>query len=105
MSANIAADPVVPAPGSEEEFITEHYWGYARQRDNSTVEYRVSHPQWPVWQATDAEFDCDVGEFYGAQFADALKGEPTSTFVAEGSAIEVYRGEHVKKEESIGEGR
>ena len=25
--------------GSEEEFITEHYWGYVRQRDGGTVEY------------------------------------------------------------------
>ena len=25
------------ASGSEEEFITEHYWGYTRQRDGGTV--------------------------------------------------------------------
>jgi uncharacterized protein YqjF (DUF2071 family) len=32
--------------GSEEEFITEHYWGYARRRGGRTVEYRVEHPRW-----------------------------------------------------------
>lgn len=37
-----------PANGSQQEFITEHYWGYARQRDGSTVEYRVEHPRWQV---------------------------------------------------------
>ena len=29
----------VPGPEAEETFITEHYWGYARQADGSTVEY------------------------------------------------------------------
>jgi hypothetical protein len=33
--------PTVPPDDSEESFITEHYWGYARQRDGATVEYRV----------------------------------------------------------------
>ena len=28
--------------GSEEEFITEHYWGYCRQRDGGTVEFGSS---------------------------------------------------------------
>jgi hypothetical protein len=40
-----------PTEGSESEFITEHYWGYTRQRDGSTVEYRVEHPRWRVWPA------------------------------------------------------
>ena len=46
--ATMGADYVAP-PGSEEEFITEHYWGYCRQRDGGTVEYRVAHPSWLVW--------------------------------------------------------
>jgi uncharacterized protein YqjF (DUF2071 family) len=37
------------APDSEAEFITEHYWGYTRQRDGGTVEYHVSHPRWRTW--------------------------------------------------------
>src|SRR5204863_2945524 len=35
--------PARPSVGSEAEFITEHYWGYSRQRDGSTMEYRVEH--------------------------------------------------------------
>lgn len=31
--------------GSEAEFVTEHYWGYNKQRDGSTLEYRVDHPR------------------------------------------------------------
>ena len=78
------------ADGSEEEFITEHYWGYTRQRDGGTVEYRVAHPRWNVWTATDARLDGDVVSVYGSAFARALAGPPRSAFVADGSAVNVY---------------
>jgi len=32
--------------GSEEEFITEHYWGYTKIGVNKTSEYGVEHPRW-----------------------------------------------------------
>ena len=82
----------LPAPGSEEEFITEHYWGYAAQRDGSAVEYRVEHPQWQVWAASDASLSAGVGGFYGEQWAPFLSAEPSSAFVADGSPIVVRRG-------------
>ncbi|MDX2040467.1 MAG: DUF2071 domain-containing protein [Acidobacteriota bacterium] len=80
------------AAGSEEEFITEHYWGYAVQRDGGTVEYQVEHPSWNVWQVSEARFDCDVELVYGEQFAEALRGKPSSAFVADGSPIIVRKG-------------
>jgi uncharacterized protein YqjF (DUF2071 family) len=46
--------------GSVVEFITEHYWGYARRRDGRTTEYRVEHPGWRVCEATASELKCDV---------------------------------------------
>jgi hypothetical protein len=78
--------------GSEAEFITEHYWGYNKQRDGSTLEYRVEHPRWHVAEAAEAALDCDVAGLYGGQFAASLHGEPSSAFLAEGSAVTVYRG-------------
>ncbi len=81
-----------PAPGSEAEFITEHYWGYASQRDGSTIEYRVEHPQWRVWAASEASLSRGAGAFYGEQWAPFLNTEPTSAFVAEGSPVTVRRG-------------
>lgn len=74
---------------SEEEFITEHYWGYTRQRDGGTVEYRVSHPRWNVWTATDARLDGDLALVYGDAFARVLHGRPRSAFVADGSPVVV----------------
>ena len=39
-----AAHP--PIENSEEEFITEHFWGYTAQRNGGCAEYRVEHPRW-----------------------------------------------------------
>jgi len=75
---------------SEEEFITEHYWGYTRQRDGGTVEYRVAHPRWNVWTATDARLDGDLALVYGDEFARVLAGPPRSAFVADGSPVVVF---------------
>ena len=87
-----AGEPTLPADDSEETFITEHYWGYARQRDGGTVEYRVEHPRWSVWRATAATLDCDVASFYGPAFEPFVCGQPSSAFIADGSPIVVRRG-------------
>lgn len=78
--------------GSEAEFITEHYWGYNAQRDGSTLEYRVEHPRWRVYDVADAKLDCDVVGLYGEQFRESLSRKPSSAFLAEGSAVTVYQG-------------
>lgn len=76
-------------PGSEEEFIIEHFWGYTRQRDGSTVEYEVRHPPWRVWRLRSADLDDDSNVF-DAPFAGALRRAPHSAFLADGSAVSVY---------------
>lgn len=81
----------VAAPGSEEEFITEHYWGYTRQRDGSTIEYRVIHPKWRVWAADSAEVTGDLAAVYGPTFAATLASRPSSAFLADGSPVVVER--------------
>jgi len=84
--------PELPGEGSVEQFISEHYWGYAAQADGGSVEYRVEHPSWKVWQVRQATFEGDVKELYGKEIADALRGEPASAFLADGSAVTVMRG-------------
>jgi len=84
--------PMALQEGSQEQFISEHYWGYAAQRDGGCIEYEVEHLSWRVWQAKDAGFRGDVDELYGRQFAQVLGGKPTSAFLAEGSAVTVMRG-------------
>lgn len=79
-------------PGSEEEFITEHFWGYVLQRNGSVLEYEVRHPRWRVWQTESSRFDCDIAAMYGEQFVPSLSQKPVSAFVAEGSVIQIFRG-------------
>jgi uncharacterized protein YqjF (DUF2071 family) len=93
LSVRVAGTPYVPDEASEESFITEHYWGYVRQRSGTTLEYQVEHPRWKVWRASEAELDCDISAQYGAEFAPFLAGPPSSAFLAEGSAITVRRGQ------------
>ncbi|WP_235508354.1 YqjF family protein [Agromyces sp. Soil535] len=78
--------------GSEEEFITEHYWGYAAQRDGGTVEYEVEHPRWRVHPVGDRLVEGDLASLYGPAFGEVLAAPPTSAFVATGSPIVVRRG-------------
>lgn len=88
--------PEIPAPTDEAAFIAEHYWGYARQRDGATVEYRVEHPPWRVWRAGAPRLDCDAARLYGSEFAGPLAGSPSSAFLAEGSPVVVYRGRRLQ---------
>ena len=83
-------------PGSEAEFITEHYWGYAAQRDGSTVEYAVAHPRWQVHPVSETLVEGDLALLYGADFARVLASPPVSAFVATGSEIVVGRGHRLK---------
>jgi uncharacterized protein YqjF (DUF2071 family) len=91
VSAETHGEPTPLIAGSEAEFITEHYWGYTRQRDGGTIEYRVAHPRWRVWAAHHAQLEGDLAATYGAAFAEVLARPPRSAFVAEGSDVAVYR--------------
>lgn len=91
------AGPARPlVPGSEAEFITEHYWGYTRQRDGSTLEYQVEHPPWAVWDAVESEFRGPGASLYGTAFGELLAGPPQSAFVAAGSAVVVHAGQRME---------
>jgi uncharacterized protein len=90
-----AGSPQEVAPGSEEEFITEHYWGYSSLRGGGCAEYRVEHPRWRVWTVRKPVFDCDVAGLYGDRFAGPLAVEPSSAFLADGSEVTVSPGRRV----------
>ena len=80
------------AEGSEEQFITEHYWGYTAQPNGRTKEYRVEHVPWKIWKTKGAEFNCNVAPLYGQSFVAPLSCQPLSAFIAEGSAVTVSTG-------------
>lgn len=83
-----AAPHTRPADGSLEQFIAEHYWGYTRQRNGTTLEYQVTHPPWMVAPADTYRIDAELAGIYGRDFASALR-QPASIFLADGSAVAV----------------
>ena len=95
----IAASELGPSmpltPGSHEEFIAEHYWGYARPSADGTAEYRVEHPRWNVRSANAGFFEGSVAELYPRAFGFLESHAPESAFVADGSAISVSHGHQV----------
>ena len=95
IAAVINGEPTLAHSGSEEEFITEHYWGYTAQRNGSTAEYEVEHAPWRVWSAEQIEIACGAENLYGPAFAGVLAGKPSSAFVADGSAIVVRKGRRI----------
>ena len=76
-------------PGSEEEFIAEHYWGYSRYNSQTTFEYAVQHPAWKVYPVKKYFIDCDFTGLYGERFSFLQQAKPNSVFVARGSDITV----------------
>ena len=92
LSARTTGAAALAAAGSEAEFITEHYWGYAALGTGGSVEYRVEHPSWNIWQVSSAELRCDAVALYGPRFAEALGRSPSSAFVADGSRVRVHAG-------------
>jgi len=87
-AADAAALPL--REGSPEEFITEHFWGYAGRDGRPTGEYEVAHPRWELYNVQQYAIDCDFSGLYGAVFGNLSEREPASVFLAEGSAVEVY---------------
>ena len=89
MSVTASVDKFEIDPDSETEFITEHYWGYAKVNDRKSNEYEVTHPKWEAYKVTDYKIDVDYGAVYGSEFEFLNSMEPTSVMLAEGSEITV----------------
>lgn len=87
-----AQKEILPIPSeSETEFITEHYWGYAKHSDRKTNEYEVKHPKWGHYPVEDYLIDVDFALTYGERFGFLNHQKPVSVMLAEGSAVSVER--------------
>jgi uncharacterized protein len=83
-------------PNSETEFITEHYWGYAKVSETVSNEYEVTHPKWRQYKVKDTAIDVDFGLVYGANFEFLNTMKPNSVMLAEGSEITVEGKKTIK---------
>lgn len=81
--------------GSEEEFITEHFWGYTRLAERRTGEYEVAHPAWEIHPVRDFRLNLEISEVYGDEFVTSMSQKPRSVFLAKGSDIQVFQGDGI----------
>lgn len=88
--------PVPILNGSEEEFITEHYWGYTKLPHGKTSEYEVLHPRWEQYPVKRHDIDVDFNMVYGPSFAFLNKQQPDSVLLAEGSEVTVRSGSKIR---------
>ncbi|MBO9634254.1 MAG: DUF2071 domain-containing protein, partial [Chitinophagaceae bacterium] len=90
LAVSATNQPLALQSGSEEEFITEHFWGYAKYSDANASEYQVAHPRWDTYKVDSCTINCDFKALYGEPFSPLTHQAPLSVFFAEGSSIEVY---------------
>ncbi|OLY92753.1 hypothetical protein SAMN05444008_10284 [Cnuella takakiae] len=90
----LTAHPLIP--GSQEAYITEHYWGYNARGNYRTGEYQVAHPRWDIYPVNDISCHIDAATLYGAAFTEVLQAKPASVFVATGSAVSVMMGKNIR---------
>jgi hypothetical protein len=92
LAAAVHLPPQAIAPGSEEEFITEHYWGYTKRSDGGTSAYQVEHPRWLTYPVQSHEIAVDFEALYGPEFGFLTDQQAASVLLAEGSAVTVRSG-------------
>ena len=87
ISATVDKHATIIQPGTKEDFIFEHYYGYAKVNEMITNQYQVEHPVWQVYPVHAYTIDCHFESFYGAHFSFLDGAKPASVFVAEGSPV------------------
>lgn len=95
VSASLESEEIEKS--SETEFITEHYWGYARVNENITNEYEVTHPRWEAYEVLDYKIDVNFETSYGNSFSFLNKRDPKSVMLAEGSEITVEGKKKIRR--------
>lgn len=76
--------------GSEEEFIFEHYNGYNKLDEKTTIEYSLKHDRWKTFHVTQHDLYCNVAELYGREFDSFITNKsPRSVYLAKGSDVTV----------------
>ncbi len=74
---------------SIEEFIFEHYFGYAKLNSEVTEEYQIHHPKWQINTVKAYDIQCDFKAMYGKDFEILNELKPQSVLLAEGSPVAI----------------
>lgn len=95
LSVSAGKIPIPIETGSEEEFITEQFFGYTKISALKTSAYSVEHPRWEVYPVRKYVVDVDFEDIYGIGFSFLQNEIPRSVFLAEGSIIKVNSGRRI----------
>ncbi len=95
LQASAANAPAAILPGSEEEFILEHYWGYNELNSKTTIEYGVEHPTWETFAVKNYKADFDIEGLYGKAFVPYLSVPPQSVVLAKGSEVTIRKPKRI----------
>ncbi|HLZ13934.1 MAG TPA: DUF2071 domain-containing protein [Candidatus Acidoferrum sp.] len=93
--ARANGSPQFAAENSLEQYITEHYWGYSRQKSGRALEYQVVHSPWCVRPMAESRFEGNAAALYGPDLASVLYRPPDSAHFADGSPIQVHAGARI----------
>jgi uncharacterized protein YqjF (DUF2071 family) len=90
LAVHAANEQQTIAPGSKEEFITQHFCGYS-QKKSYTSAYEVAHDPWKLYPLLDTTINVNFEDCYGKDFSYLNAAAADSVFLVEGSPITVYR--------------
>jgi uncharacterized protein len=100
MRVSASSEPQPIKSDSEEEFFTEHYWGYTKLRNGGTLEYEVLHPRWQIYPVEEYMINVDFEQVYGSGFSVLNNLQPDSLLLAEGSEVVVRSGSRLDRVEN-----
>jgi uncharacterized protein YqjF (DUF2071 family) len=89
LSATADAREQTIIPGSLEDFIAEHYYGYNKWYGNKTMELQLNRPPWKYQKLLSFKVDCKFEDFYPRQFLPYLYEKPHSAQYVNGSAVDM----------------
>lgn len=87
LDATAREEEVDIAPGSLEDFIAEHYFGYNRWYGKRTLEIRLQRPRWKYRPLLSFEVQCKFEDFYPPAFVPYLYGQAHSAQFIPGSRV------------------
>lgn len=78
-------------PGSLENFISSHYYGYTKVSETKTKEFEVIHEPWHVHPVTTFEMKLDAESIYGKDTVPFFSTTPYLVFYMDGSETKVTK--------------
>lgn len=85
LEAKVTGRAHVTKPESLEDFIFEKECDFVPFHRKRTLQYRVHHPRWKVWTATESEARMDMTGILPGEISRRLMRPPNSVFIAKGS--------------------